>query len=53
MDIVFEFGIPANTLNTILKNIEIVLQILEDNSIRPSRKQLKLSIYPDLKKSIV
>lgn len=52
-DIAAEFGIPPNTLSTILKNKELVLRAVRESSFWPSRKRLKKSNFPDVEEGMV
>lgn len=47
-DIAAEFGIPANTLSTILKEKDKIRKAAEESHFAPERKRLKLSSFPKL-----
>jgi hypothetical protein len=47
-DIAAEFGIPANTLSTILKEKEKIRKAVEESRHAPERKRLKTSSFPKL-----
>ncbi|KAG8231656.1 hypothetical protein J437_LFUL018116, partial [Ladona fulva] len=51
-DIAAEFGIPANTLSTIIKNKDMIISATE-KSLGPSRKRLKSSRFPGVEEEMV
>jgi len=47
-DIASEFGIPASTLSTILKDKDKILKAVEEAPCLPRRKRFKASIFPEI-----
>ncbi|KAL4090345.1 hypothetical protein QTP88_025202 [Uroleucon formosanum] len=47
-DIASEFGIPASTLSTILKDKDKILRAVEEVSCLPRRKRFKASSFPEI-----
>ncbi|KAL4103570.1 hypothetical protein QTP88_018931 [Uroleucon formosanum] len=48
IDIASEFGIPASTLSTILKNKDKILKAVEEAPCLPRRKRFKASSFPEI-----
>lgn len=51
-DIAAEFGIPANTLSTIMKNKDKIASAIQESRFSSERKRFKSSSYPQLEEAM-
>ena len=51
-DIAAQFGIPANTLSTIIKNKEKISNAVQESRFASQRKRFKTSSYPQLEEAM-
>jgi len=52
-DIASEFGIPASTLSTILKDKDKILKVVEEAPRLPQRKRFRASSFPEIEQTMV